>query len=114
MKLNIHFEGEVHKKKIIHAVESVREPIMIQITRDSNRYIPKDTGALESSVWAASNFRLGKLIWNTEYAKYLYFGTQSLNHDKNPLASHLWFEMAKSKHLKEWLRVADNAIKYHL
>ena len=114
MKLNIKFDGDFHKKKIKQAVERVQEPVMIQIAKDSNKYIPKDTGSLESSVWGASNFRMGKLIWATEYAAAIYFGTQSLNRDKNPLASHLWFEVAKSHDFDKWVRIAENAIKSNL
>ncbi|CCO11578.2 putative uncharacterized protein [Carnobacterium maltaromaticum LMA28] len=113
-RVTVRFNGNFHKKRIKQAVKKSVEIVTIQAAKDSNKYIAKDTGATESSVWSASNFPLGRIVWSTKYAAAIYFGTQSLRRDKNPLASHLWFEVAKKNNLEKWLRITKNAIKSNL
>ncbi|MCO6019339.1 hypothetical protein CKN86_09585 [Carnobacterium divergens] len=114
MSINVRFNGDYHKKKLKYAAKRAIEPVTLQVAKDANRYVAKDTGALESSVWGASNFPLGRIVWAAEYAAAIYFGSQSLKHDKNPLASHLWFEVAKKNDLEKWLKVTKNAIRANL
>ncbi|MRG87003.1 minor capsid protein [Salinibacillus xinjiangensis] len=85
-----------------------------QVLKDSNFYIPKNEGTLEESGVIHSQPLRGKgeVVWNTPYARRLYYNPQyDFSKDKNPEARGLWFEHAKSQHLKEWLEVADDATK---
>lgn len=73
-----------------------------QVMKDSNQYIPFDTGNLAGSVARAST--LGRIIWDTPYARRLYYGQNFVfSKDSNPLARALWFEAAKAQYLKQWL-----------
>ena len=93
------------------------EAVSNQIAVDSNRFIPKEFGALESSVFADSNFQEGKLIWGVNYAIYVYYNTSRgmrLHKDKNPQASHFWFEVAKTQYLSDWVQLVQNVFKKEL
>lgn len=83
-----------------------------QVLKDSNEYVPADTWALRNSSLSSSNFEEGKLIWNTPYARRLYYGTgYNFSKDKNVNASAEWFEKAKAVHKGDWLKLADKLIK---
>ena len=78
-----------------------------QVAKDSNYFIPKDTGALESSVFSASDWKSGEVIWSTPYARRLYWNPQyNFSTDVNPNARGLWFEAAKARFLSDWENVA--------
>ena len=78
------------------------------VAKDSNYYVPNDTGTLESSVLTGSKMGSGELIWNTEYAKKQYYGLENKSKDKNPNASMKWFERAKAVKLKEWEKISND------
>lgn len=81
-----------------------------QVIKDSNYYIPLDTGMLRDSALNASKVGEGRLYWNTPYARKLYYNPQyKFSKDKNPNARGLWFEAAKSVHIKDWLKMAQDA-----
>ena len=82
-----------------------------QVLKDSNRYIPKDTGALENSGIIYSRLGTGHVGWNTPYARRLYYNPRyNFSTDKNPYARGLWFQYAKQNHIKEWKKVLANYI----
>ena len=79
-----------------------------QVAKDSNYFIPKDTGALESSVFTASNWKDGEVIWSTPYARRLYWNPAfNFSTDVNPNARGLWFEAAKTHFLSDWERTVQ-------
>ncbi|OQM47533.1 minor capsid protein [Anoxybacillus sp. UARK-01] len=81
-----------------------------QVLRDSNYFIPKDTGNLEKSSFLHSQIGQGKIVWNTPYARRLYYNPQyNFSKDVNPNAQGLWFEVAKARWYNEWVQVAQNA-----
>lgn len=83
-----------------------------QVRKDSNRYIPKDTGQLEGSSTVVSEPGKGIISWNTPYAARLYYNPQyNFSKTTNPLAGGLWFERAKSAHAQEWAEIIKKLIK---
>ena len=77
-----------------------------QVLKDSNFYAPLDTGELIRSSLRMSLIGQGRLIWDTPYARINYYGVnRNFSKDKNSMAGPLWFEMAKSRHLMEWLEL---------
>lgn len=81
-----------------------------QVLKDSNYFIPKDTGNLEQSSFLHSQIGQGKIVWNTPYARRLYYNPQyNFSKDVNPNAQGLWFEAAKSRFYNDWVQVAQNA-----
>ena len=106
-------------KKIVPTVKKAVKKGQVafdeQVLKDSNNYAPMDTGNLINSSLTASKIGEGRLIWDTPYAKRLYYNPQyNFSKDKNPQAGGLWYERAKAQHLNEWQKVAEEAIKRNL
>ena len=99
--------GEISAKLKKHI--DVLQPILdTQVMKDSNYYVPKNEGYLESSVITGSKIGSGQLLWNIPYAKKLYYGV-GFNFSKsvNPNARAKWFEEAKAKKMKEWEKILN-------
>jgi len=100
------------KPKIEKATSAAVGIVTQQVVKDSNLYAPMDTGNLINSSLRSSNFNTGKAVWNTPYARRLYYGTHfKFSKDKNPRAQAKWAEKAKSVHSGEWARVAQKAVE---
>jgi hypothetical protein len=83
-----------------------------QVIKDANMYVPEDTGNLKGSALLASPIGEGKVIWNTPYARRLYYNPEyNFSKDKNPNAQGLWFEAAKARNKAQWIKLVDNALK---
>lgn len=106
--MSVRFEGNF--KNIEASIQRALNPITTKIAKDSNRYVKKDTGATEASMWSASNFPIGLIIWNTYYANEAYYDHR-VRLRKNPNAHARWFDVAKSYHLNDWLTFARNQIQ---
>lgn len=76
-----------------------------QALADCNRYARDDTGRLRRSAYAASDLPAGRLVWQTPYARRVYY-TGAPSHAHNALASLRWCERAKAAHGAAWLRTA--------
>jgi hypothetical protein len=75
-----------------------------QVLKDSNFFIPRDSGDLEASGVIASNG--SEVTWNTSYARAQYHGLPRKSKDSNPNASMKWFERAKSLWMQSrWLKI---------
>lgn len=93
-------------------METAKFALSQQVLKDSNEYIPADTWELRNSSLTASKPNEGKLIWNTPYARRMYYGMNyNFSKDKNINASAEWFEKAKSVHKKDWLKIAKAKIE---
>ena len=80
-----------------------------QVVKDSNYYIPKDTGNLEGSSLANSDYGAGQAVCATPYARRLYYNPEyNFSTDVNPNASGLWFERAKDERINEWERIVGS------
>ncbi|CAN2247522.1 minor capsid protein [Bacillus vallismortis] len=80
-----------------------------EVLKDSNYFAPQDTGNLIASSHRSSNLEQGQIVWDTPYAKKLYYNPQyNFSKDKNPNARGLWFEVAKSHFLSRWIDVLNN------
>lgn len=83
-----------------------------QVLKDSNRFIPLDTGELMRSGLRASRIGEGSIVWDTPYARRLYFNPQyNFSRDSNPLAQGLWFEAAKSRYQSHWVELTRSAYR---
>ena len=74
---------------------------------DCNKFCKLDTGETRDSSYKASNLLTGKLVWNTEYARYAYY-LGEVDKSKNPLASRLWAHKAAAFYRDKWKNVAKN------
>lgn len=85
-----------------------------QVIKDSNFYIPMDEHYLERSALIASQIGKGLVVWQTPYARRLYYNPQyNFSTDVNPNARGLWFEHSKSERKDDWIKLADEAVKQY-
>lgn len=90
--------------KVEQATEKVQISFAQQVLKDSNYFIPFDTGNLRDSSLIASDFQTGSLVWNTPYARRLYYNPQyNFSKDSNVNAQGLWYEVARARFLSDWV-----------
>lgn len=107
--------GEDLEDKVLAAVEKAQVVLDEQVLKDSNYFIPKDTGNIEDSSIINSRIGEGELVWSTEYARKIYFGVDMhFQTDQNPNARALWFEEAKSRWTANWVQLANREVKDNL
>lgn len=90
--------------------EKARYLLSSQVLADSNKHARMDTGEMIFSSQRASDLPKGLLVWDTPYAKRVYFtGTPST--DRNPDAELMWVHVARDRYHKDWLVVFENLAK---
>lgn len=78
------------------------------VVRYGNRFVREDQGTLKDSALIASRPKEGLAIWDTPYAKRVYYtGTPST--DVNPNASLMWAEKGVKTYKKELDEIAQKA-----
>lgn len=80
-----------------------------QIVQDTSPFVPFRTGQLDSSVMRASKMGDGEIVYDTPYAREIYYGVsyktgKKFNYNRrfHPLASEQWIEQSKSAYLEKW------------
>ena len=73
-----------------------------QILADANKHARMDTGELIRSSQRASNLVRGELVWDTDYAKKVYY-TGRPSHDTNPDAQLMWVDFARDRYIQDWM-----------
>ena len=99
------FVSSLNKKKVQACYEITK-----QVRDDSNLYVREDTGELRRSSVRGSDLTRGIVGWDTPYAKRVYF-TGTPAKDRNPNASLMWRDKARSLHSKEWLELFRRKMK---
>jgi len=99
------------EKKIKEKLERAQAVLDEQVIKDSNYYAPQDESILINSSLTASKIGEGVLIWDTPYARRLYWNPEyNFSTDMNENAGGKWFEVAKSKHLSDWLKMTQSEV----
>lgn len=115
IRINIRVDTAQMEAKAEEAINKAQFELDQQVLKDSNFYIPKDTGELERSSIRFSRPGEGHIEWNTPYARRLYYNPQyDFSKDVNPNARGAWFEEAKARHVSDWARLAENEIRRNL
>ncbi|SIR95436.1 Minor capsid protein [Bacillus cereus] len=115
IRVNIRVDAPAIEGKVIEATEKAQLALDQQVLKDSNFYIPKDTGEVERSGIRFSRPGEGHIEWNTPYARRIYYNPQyNFSKQPNSNAQGLWFEEAKARHVRDWTRIVDNEIKRNL
>ncbi|MBT2688261.1 minor capsid protein [Bacillus sp. ISL-47] len=115
IRFNVRVELGNIRQQVEAAADAGQRQLDQEVLKGSNYFIPKDTGELERSSLRASQIGKGKLIWDTPYARKLYYNPQyNFSKDVNPNAQGLWFEAAKARFLSDWIRMTQQAIDRHL
>lgn len=87
-----------------------------QVAKAVDPYVSFDTGTLKNSVNQASDFKGGKLVYNTPYARkqyYLHAQGTDLRGDTGLRGSY-WGQRAIAAHKDELIQFARNAVKKEL
>lgn len=79
-----------------------------QALADCNYFARRDQGTLIQSSETASDLKNGDLVWNTPYAKKVYY-TGTPSHDVNPNASKMWCEKAQAEFGEDWEKIAQKS-----
>lgn len=104
---NVDFRLRQHVPTALQAAQFALDN---EVMKNSNYYIPKDTGNLEASALTYSRLGEGHVGWNTPYARKLYYNPSiNFSKDKNPNAQALWFEAAKARRTQDWLEKTKQA-----
>lgn len=112
MKANVNFNQKKLLAKSEKAVKAAQMQLDEDVLKDSNYFVPQDSGNLQSSGVVSSKIGSGVIRWVAKYARKLYYNPQyNFSKDKNPNASGLWFEHAKTQNKKKWLQSAKKAFK---
>ena len=108
--MQIDFKTGMVADRLRKRMESIQPAFDTQVLKDSNYFAPMDTGNLKASGVTGSQIGSGILVWNTPYAKKMYYGVgYNFSKDSNPNARAKWFEEAKAQHLKSWEGMANRA-----
>jgi len=107
MATKVSFDKSKVKKDIEMRMVPVQKRLDAQVMKDSNYFIPKETGTLEKSVFG-SVLGSGILTWAVDYAKKMYNFGGKLSKETNPNASIKWFEVAKVRFTEKWTRMVNN------
>lgn len=98
------------KQKLESKKKLAKYALTERVVKDSNYYVPKQTGNLEGSSLANSDYQGGKAIWATVYARRLYYNPQyNFSRDVNPNAGGLWFERAKAEKMSNWEKIVKES-----
>ena len=81
------------------------------IIRDTDPFVPMDTGMLARSAETASAIGKGEIVYDTPYARRLYYGDFSFRTVHHPNACREWFEAAKAVHEKRWIAEVGRILK---
>ncbi|PEI49945.1 minor capsid protein [Bacillus toyonensis] len=115
IRVNVRVDTSVIEGEVMDAVKEAQFTLDEQVIKDSNFFIPKDTGELERSALRFSRPGEGHVEWNVPYARRLYYNPQyDFSTDVNENAQGLWFEEAKSRYRSDWARIVENDIKRNL
>ena len=96
-----------YANKFDELADKARYLLSSQILADSNRYARMDTGELIFSSQRASDLPKGQLVWDTPYARRVYF-TGTPSHDRNPYAELMWVTVAVDRHRNDWITLFEN------
>lgn len=143
----IHFEGrledfitteELKNKLGINPGGHVQKVVDAAVIRECFPYLPFDEGVLAGSANTATKIGSGEVVYDTPYARYLYYGEvygpnipitengiitgywsppekfptgekMEYSTEKNPQAGSHWFDRAMEDHKDEILKEAQNA-----
>lgn len=103
MKVKMEWNKTV-KGRISELSSKGQELLDSEVLKSSNVFIPMDSVELLRSSLRSTNFGSGRVIWDTVYARRLYYNPDfNFSKDKNTNAQGLWYEAAKSKDLTSWI-----------
>ena len=88
--------ARMHSEKL-RGAQGAQAMLTGRIIKDTDPFVPMDTGMLAVTPREASDFENGIIVYDRPYARRLYYGeTFNFAADRHPKATHHWFEKAKA------------------
>lgn len=97
-------------KRLKMAAKKAQKIVAARALEDCNRYCRKQSGKLIASSYFSSDIANGELIWNTPYARKVYYLGEPLT-NINPLASKMWAHKAGNIHFAKWRELAAQVMR---
>ncbi len=104
--VKVEFNKAAVMARIKTAAEKAQIAVSEQALQDSNQYARHDQGQLIKSSMIASQPEKGLLIWDTPYARKVYF-TGTPSKDVNLNASLMWAHKARATYGDQWEEIAQ-------
>lgn len=101
------------QRKVTAGAQKAITVLTEQVVKDSNYYCRQDQGTLISSSMHASNYPKGKAVWDTPYARRVFY-TGHPSKDVNPHAQLMWVEKARAAFGSNWTKIAEKALRQGL
>ena len=113
LAIEVHAEFKAVKLKHDFATRGRKAQFMLDsaIKRDTDPYVPMDTGTLARSVQTSSPSGSGLIIYDTSYARKIYYGKYDIKKTHHPLACREWFEASKAANEKRWIAEVERILK---
>ena len=110
LKVDVNFNQFSLDAKMRERARLAQRRLAAAVLRDSQRYIPFDTGMLKRSGDIIRNNSIVR--WATKYAEAVYKMPASwIKTGKNPHAHNEWFKHAQNMHGDEWRRLVAATIR---
>ena len=110
--VTVHFNASELKNELTRNGRMAQVMLDDAVKRDTDPYVPMDTGMLARSAQTASPSGSGAVVYDTPYAHRLYYGLDfNFRKTHHPLATAQWFEAAKSVNEKRWIAEVERILK---
>ena len=109
-KVTVTLDKEAVKARVEAAAQKCTAVFANELLKDANFYCREDSGELIRSSIRASKPEEGLLIWDTPYAKRMYFTGRPVT-DRNPNASLMWVHRAANENKDKYIRMLKKIIK---
>lgn len=101
---NVEFDMSALVRKLKSRAKTAQLFLDESVMKDTDRYVRFRTGALARSVQTATRAGTGEVVYDTPYARKVYYDTASIPSTAvHPSATAFWFEAAKKQCLPVWL-----------
>lgn len=101
--------ADLMSSRFDRAIDRAQYLLDSQIVQDTSPFTPFRTGTLDSSVMRATDLGSGQIVYDTPYARHMYYGVHcrtgkpfNFNKKFHPLATQEWIEASKAVYLEKW------------
>lgn len=97
------------KEKLSSRRDKAQEVLDLAVMKDTDPFVPMRQGTLASSVLRSTNAGSGEVVYDTPYARHMYYGVHyrtgtpfKYSTLKHPLACKEWVKASKAVNMEKW------------
>lgn len=97
------------KEKLSSRRNKAQEVLDLAVMKDTDPFVPMRQGTLASSVLRSTNAGSGEVVYDTPYARHMYYGVHyktgtpfKYSTLKHPLACKEWVKASKAVNMEKW------------